>query len=145
LQLGSGMTLEAWVNPTSTTSNWRDVIYKPDDNYYLEGSSDQGGAPSGGGTFGGSGANTVAAGPLPADSWSHLALTYDGVTLRLYVNGLLASSQPRAGTIASSANQLQIGGDSLYGQYFNGMIDDVRIYNSALTATQIQADMTHAG
>ena len=39
LQLTSGMTLEAWVNPTTTSSAWRDVIYKGIDNYYLEGTS----------------------------------------------------------------------------------------------------------
>ena len=35
---------------------------------------------------------------------------------------------------------LQIGGDSIYGQYFQGMIDEVRVYNVALTQAQIQAD-----
>ena len=45
LQLTSGMTLEAWVNPSTTNSSWRDVIYKGNDNYYLEGTSTVGGAP----------------------------------------------------------------------------------------------------
>ena len=36
---------------------------------------------------------------------------------------------------------MQIGGDSIYGQYFQGMIDEVRVYNVALTAAQIQSDM----
>ena len=40
LHLTSGMTLEAWVNPATTTAAWRDVIYKGNDNYYLEGTSD---------------------------------------------------------------------------------------------------------
>ncbi len=43
--------------------------------------------------------------------------------------------------LATSTNQLQIGGDSIYGQYFNGPIDEVRVYNTALTAAQIQTDM----
>ena len=43
--------------------------------------------------------------------------------------------------IATSTNPLQIGGDSIYGQYFNGRIDEVRIYNRALSATEIQTDM----
>ena len=37
---------------------------------------------------------------------------------------------------------MQIGGDSLYGQYFAGLIDEVRVYNTALSATQIQTDQT---
>ncbi len=39
---------------------------------------------------------------------------------------------------------LQIGGDSLYGQYFQGLIDEVRVYNRALSQTEIQADMNKA-
>src|SRR5262249_55485798 len=39
-------------------------------------------------------------------------------------------------------NPLQIGGDSIYGQNFAGQIDEVRIYNTALTAAQIQTDQT---
>ena len=77
----------------------------------------------------------------PRTLWSHLAATYDGATMRLYMNGALVSSQARTGAIATSANPLQIGGDSLYGQYFNGNIDEVRIYNRALTQAEIQADM----
>ncbi len=41
----------------------------------------------------------------------------------------------------TSTNQLQIGGDSLYGQYFSGLIDEVRVYNIALSAAAIQTDM----
>ena len=52
LHLTSAMTLEAWVDPATTTAAWRDVIYKGNDNYYLEGTSDQSGRPGGGGTFG---------------------------------------------------------------------------------------------
>ena len=51
----------------------------------------------------------------------------------------LAYSQK--GTLLTSSNQLQIGGDSFYGQYFHGTIDEIRIYNVALTAAQIQSDM----
>ena len=64
-----------------------------------------------------------------------------GATLRLYVNGTQVSSIARTGNLATSTNPLQIGGDSLYGQNFTGMIDEVRVYNVALTQAQIQSDM----
>ena len=78
---------------------------------------------------------------LAANTWSHLALTYDGAALRLYVNGTLVSTQAQTGSIAVSSNPLQIGGDTIWGQYFNGRIDEVRVYNTALSAASIQTDM----
>ena len=61
--------------------------------------------------------------------------------MRLFVNGTQVASTAKTGALATSTNPLQIGGDSLYGQYFAGLIDEVRVYNVALTAAQIQADL----
>jgi glucose/arabinose dehydrogenase/PKD repeat protein len=142
LRLTSGMTLEAWVNPQTVTNGWRDVIYKGNDNYYLEATSTNG-RPAGGGTFGtGGSSQTFGTSALAVNTWTHLATTYDGVTLTLYVNGVLVSSRARSGNIATSTNPLQIGGDAIYGQYFRGTIDEVRVFNVARTQAQIQSDMT---
>jgi hypothetical protein len=138
LRLATGMTLEAWVNPVAVDRNWRDVIYKGNDNYYLEAmSTRKPPAPVGGGTFG----ETWGTAALAANTWTHIATTYDKAVLRIYVNGVQVGSRTRTGNIATSANPLQIGGDSLFGQYFRGTIDEVRVYNAALTAAQVQADM----
>ena len=137
LDLTTGMTLEAWVYPTAG-GGWRDVIYKgPDDIYYLMGSSDSG-APATGGTFTSPMVGTSA---LPLNVWSHLAATFDGSTLRLFVNAVQVASRPVFAQIATSTGALTIGGDALYGQHFAGRIDEVRIYNKALSASEIQADM----
>ncbi len=141
LHLSTGMTLEAWVRPTSVTKAWRDVIYKGNDIYFLEATSTTSSRPAGGITVGSSDALTYGTAALAVNTWTHLALTYDGANLRLYVNGAQVSSAARTGTISSSTNALQIGGDNIYSQRFAGLIDDVRIYNNALTAAQIQTDM----
>ena len=141
LHLTTGMTLEAWVNPSTVTSAWRDVIYKGNDNYFLEGTSDPNTVPAGGGTLGSTAVETYGTVALAANTSAHLAETYDGATLRLYVNGTQVSSLAHTGNIATSTNPLQIGGDSIYGQYFKGTIDEVRVYNAALTASQVQLDM----
>ena len=131
------MTLEAWINPSALTGVWRDVIYKGNDNYYLEAESTSG-KPATGGTFGAPLFGTA----TPAlNTWTHLAGTYDGATLRFYVNGVQVSSRAQTGAIAVSTNPLQIGGDSIYGQYFIGKIDEIRVYNRALSVTEIQSDM----
>ena len=142
LHLTAGMTLEAWVNPSVVSGAWRDVIYKANDNYYLEGTSTTSSRPAGGGTWGSTGVVINGTAALAANTWAHIAVTYDGANLRLYVNGTQVASKARTGNLTTSANPLQIGGDSTYGQYFSGMIDEVRVYNVALTAAQIQSDMT---
>ena len=78
---------------------------------------------------------------LIPDIWTHLAMTYDGSTLRFYVNGTLVNSTPESGSAQTSKDALQIGGDNIYGQFFNGLIDEVRIYNVVLNQEQIQIDM----
>jgi chitodextrinase len=140
LHLTTGMTLEAWVNPSIVNNGWRDVIYKGNDNYFLEGTSDNG-APGSGVTVGSADNVIRASTSLSANAWSHLAFTYDGSALRLYVNGVQVASLAQTGAITTSSNPLQIGGDNIYGQYFSGSIDEVRVYNQPLTQTQIQSDM----
>ena len=53
LQLSSGMTLEAWVDPSTVNANWRDVVYKGNDNYYLEATSTNASHPDAGADRGG--------------------------------------------------------------------------------------------
>ena len=145
LQLTSGVTLEAWVKPTQVSDKWRDVVYKGPDSIYLEATSPSGSRPAAGVRVGSSGdyVETYGAAPLPTNTWSHLALSYDGSTLKLYVNGNEIDSQSAGGNLFSSnGNPLEIGGDAAYGAYFAGTIDEVRVYNRALTQQQIQADMT---
>src|SRR4029077_19525981 len=142
LQLSSGMTLEAWVNPAAVSSTWRDVIEKGHDNYFLMATSDHSSAPGGGGIIGGSYGQVFTTSPLPTNTWSFLALTYDGATERLYLNGTQVASLARTGAITSSTNALTLGSDPFYGQFFNGLLDNIRIYNSALSAAAIQTDMT---
>ena len=141
LRLGNAMTLEAWVYPTAVTSAWRDVVYKGDDNYYLMATSTPASRPMAGGVFSGSYGETYGSSRLVVNTWTHLAATYDGSQVRLFVNGAQVASKAQTGSLAASANPLQIGGDGIYGQYFNGRIDEVRVYRAALTQAEIQTDM----
>ena len=143
LRLTTAMTLEAWVKASTGSTDWSDIIYKGNDNYYLMASTPNGGAPALGGIFGGSTYGEVfGSGALPLNTWTHLAGTYDGTMERLYINGVEVASRSQSGSLITTSNPLQIGGDSFYGQYFNGLIDEVRVYNRALSSSEIQADMT---
>jgi len=98
--------------------------------------------PAGGGTFGGATGHADGQQTDPLRRWSHLAVTYDGTTLRLFVNGDQVSSRATRGAILSTPNPLWIGGNRPYGEYFHGLIDEVRVYDRALSRSELRAEMS---
>lgn len=145
LRLSTGMTLESWVYPLTADYVWRDIIQKGDDNYYLMASTEAG-TPAGTAQVTTNGANprVHAPTPLPAFKWTHIAVTYDQKNLRFYRDGIEVSQAMMNGLIVGSNAPLQLGGDSIYGQYFNGYIDEVRVYNKALSGEEIVKDKDRA-
>ncbi|HEY6892486.1 MAG TPA: LamG-like jellyroll fold domain-containing protein, partial [Solirubrobacter sp.] len=148
LDLTTGMTLEAWVNPTNNTG-WRSALIKErsgDLSYALYAGGDT--TPLATITTTGASGYGEAGGPAgsapPNNTWTHLAGTYDGTTLKLYRNGTLISSSTRVGSITVGTGPLKLGGNAIWGEWFAGQLDDVRVYNTALTAAQIQTDMNTA-
>jgi Concanavalin A-like lectin/glucanases superfamily len=145
LDLTSGMTLEAWIYPPATTGTWTTVIIKE--------------RPEIGNLVYGLFASSPSTLPLldvstdsvhelygpsavPLNVWTHLAATYDAVTGQsLYVNGFQVAHASTTGNMITSIGPLRIGGNSIFGEYFLGTIDDVRVYNRALNQTEIQSDM----
>ena len=91
--------------------------------------------------------------PYPSrNAWHHLAATYDGATMKLYIDGVLAASRPQTGTITMNTNPLVIGNQTGTAEYFGGYADEIRIWNVARTAAEIQDNMnreldpiTHTG
>jgi hypothetical protein len=146
LHLTDAMTLEAWVYPTELGTAWRTVLFKEQQNgmaYSLYANQDTS-LPVGQVNVEGE-QNALGSGTLPLNAWTHLAATYDGQTLRLYVNGAPAGSKQVSGPIAASEScPLRIGGNSIWGERFAGLIDDVRVYDRALSQAQIETDMATA-
>jgi hypothetical protein len=145
LGLETAMTLEAWVNPSARTG-WHTVMLKEGvDTFAYEMYSNNPEINRPAAYFMDEVGNLRAAtgtAVLPLNTWSHLATTWDGTTMRLYVNGVQVGSRAVSGTIAVSSGQLRIGGNAIWGEWFAGRIDEVRIYNRALSAAEVQADMT---
>ena len=78
-------------------------------------------------------------------TWTHVAGTYDGTTINLYVNGDLVHSVLKEGTITTSSNSLYLGRDPAnLGREFRGLIDEPAIYSRTLSQAEIQA-MFNAG
>ena len=146
LDLTTGMTLEAWVQ-LDTVSSWRTTILKekPGGLVYSLYANSSSNRPQGE-TVTGTGAGTAhLAGvgpPLTPGTWTHLALTYDNAQLRLFRNGVQVAQDASTGAIQTTTNPLRIGGNAIWGEYTDGRIDEVRVYNRALSAAEITADMT---
>ena len=78
---------------------------------------------------------------VPTGAWTHLATTYDGSALSLYLNGDQVASQPVTGAMLDTAGPLRIGGNAVWPEWFAGAIDELRVYDRALTAAELQIDM----
>ena len=146
LDLTTGMTLEAWVYPTNLSASWMNLMIKPNGDpgsanpcFVLQGCAGSSQAPS---VFiNAATSNLNAPSPLPLNAWSHVASTYDGATIRLYVNGVQVASRAQTGAMTASSDPLTIGGNTYSGEHWAGMIDEVRIYSRALSASEVQTDM----
>jgi PKD repeat protein len=93
-------------------------------------------------TVGGQRYGTISDLPLVTGQWYNLAMTYDGHSVKLYINGRLDSEDDRpSGTITPSPYPLMFA-EAYYPEHaswFNGLIDEVRIYNRALSADEIDS------
>jgi hypothetical protein len=158
--LTTGMTVSAWVNP-SLMSGWETILMKERGvagagllSYALyahDGAPLAAGQPVPGGYVRLDPVATTAdravrgAATLPVNTWSHIATTYDGVRQRFFLNGVLVATANGTGSIAVSNGAIRIGGNaSSTGEFFQGLIDEVRVYNRALTAAEITTDMNAA-
>ncbi|MFC5270244.1 LamG-like jellyroll fold domain-containing protein [Adhaeribacter terreus] len=79
--------------------------------------------------------------PTDGDTWMHIAATFDGTTIKVYINGVLNKTETLSSppAIASNNLPLAIGGQSTGNNLFKGAIDEPKIYNVALTSAEISS------
>ena len=72
------------------------------------------------------------------NEWHHVCGTYDGATIRLYIDGVLDATKAYTGGITTNFHDVSIGENvEAWGRYWNGMIDEVQVYNHALGAAAV--------
>jgi hypothetical protein len=138
LDLTHGLTLAGWFRPSSAMTTFKAGIVK---NYkwYLYVSSEGycgAGAILAGYEGGGTAASTCLTAPLLPNVWTHLAMTYDRSSIKIYRNGILATSTAASAFLDTSSGTLQIGASEI-GEFFAGAIDEVYVRNSALSAAAV--------
>jgi hypothetical protein len=139
------MTLEAWAKPTAPAEN-DPILYKSSWGYtgsalgigiWSEGKP-EGLIGEGEGEF----ESVVGPKAIEANVWTHLAFTYDGAHMRLYVNGELAATKAQGEGPPWGEGPLVIGCNPNYApEVFTGKIDEVRIYDRALDGGEIAKSM----
>lgn len=134
------LTLEAWVRwniVPSTGNSWAQIIDKNGDNgYQIQHSSGNSAFEFALQT---SSARTYIIGTTaPVQGiWYHVVGVYDGSTIKIYVNGNLEGTNNLTGTILTNTSNVNIGRRTSNDRYFNGVIDEVAIYNRALSQPEI--------
>jgi len=78
---------------------------------------------------------------LALNQWSHLAVVFNGSQAQFYVNGALVSSKSLNVNLTARGGQMRLGADADTQQFYKGILDNVRIYNRALTSSEVQGDM----
>ncbi|MBW7996469.1 MAG: LamG domain-containing protein [Candidatus Glassbacteria bacterium] len=148
LNITGQLTIEAWIFIEQYTP-YPSVVSKGDVGNYLESYAlfyypygqlgfllNRDGTSSG---------RTIAHGPvIPLNTWTHVAGTYDGTTMRNYINGSLVWTVSHSGGIFITPDPVLIGKSyrqthTVGNTFVDGLIDEAAIYNRALTASEIQA------
>jgi Concanavalin A-like lectin/glucanases superfamily len=144
-QLVNAMSLSVWVKLSGTTTAAAQYLIS-------KGNDGQGGFNldfynNTGQFYGGFGigsANVVQCTtlyPLPHPSWHHIVFTYDGSNMKLYNDNILTATQPHSQSIGAATDLLLFGKHLFFAfpYYTNGNLDDIAMYNRALTPCEIQA------
>lgn len=140
LDMQEALTITAWIKPVSTAGQY--IVHKR--------ATAGGGGPYSLDIYSGTirvllyGVNNSfldleGTRPIRKGVWQHIAMTYDGKITKLYYNGQVDGSAATKGLIDTSSKGLEIG-TYLWGQptpYYEGTIDNVRIYNRALDESEI--------
>ncbi len=163
---GTAITVEAWVYPMDVPApgQLREIITRPPNNGYgldpyrtfglsIIGADQLSSEPvlafiisDGVSTIGTAGEIAVRdTARVKVGEWTHVAGTYDGSSVKLYINGALVSSLPFTASIGTGTTGLYIGGHA-FGA-FKGLIDEVRLWNVTRSVSEIQTakDVTLQG
>lgn len=146
------ITVATWLNPSNITSSaYQSVVSSTEGGSYqiaIGGTVGSANCPVNSLCFqvmigGGYKAVYIDKSALSNGSWYHVVATYDGSSVKLYVNAALVNSTAASGSISEVNTSLCLGNEALStscsGQYFSGSLSDVRIYNRAINANEVQA------
>ena len=145
LDLRVGVTIEVWVK-RRLSGTWQVIVGKPGDgqsrfeNYALW--LDTSNQPI---AYFGNGVTFVSvAAPAIDTGWHHVVATYDNAAARIYLDGVLKATATSTVALTANAGALNIGRAASNTYFYGGLLDELAVYSSALTAQQVQAHYSAA-
>lgn len=146
LSSSNKLTIEAWIKPTNITANTYYEIVRQDGNLDWLFSFQNNG------TILSFGLNTtngyseldvpITASDYTDGNWHHVAAVYDGATRKIYRDGVLIGSDVKTGNITFTGTMQHIGRWPLGSEYFNGTMDEVRLWNVARSCSDLRSTMS---
>lgn len=79
----------------------------------------------------------VAEGSCSSQTWTHMAMTFNGTDNKLYLNGILTATNTDSGTLSGYFQFFNLGYHTAYNKYLQGFIDELYIYNRALSPAEV--------
>lgn len=146
LNPATGLTVETWIYPTDGVTPSQCVVGKSSQQVrgYIFPRTDDGWK-----SFSfyvhleGLGWNIISASYPSVNEWHHVAATYDGFVMKIYLDGELKATKEVVGTVSSNLNPVTIGTQPGFsGEFFQGNVDEVRIWNRALDECEIDNNMS---
>ena len=132
------MTVTAWIRVTAFEKNWQAIVTKGDTSWRVARDRDRDCVQF---AFNSVPREQLLKGALRVEDgqWHHVAGVYDGARMYLYVDGALDVSAPATTTIPQNDHPVVIGENAqAKGRFWKGLIDEVRVYDRALSASEIQ-------
>jgi hypothetical protein len=136
-------TVTAWINPKRTGNTWQQIFRawrtagNSNDTLFINNDGRLSWRGLVNGAWAG-GMCETAAGVVPADQWTHVAVTGDKTNFRIYVNGALSQTSAWQTTDGSNATYYLGGDPGTAGESYAGMIDEARVYDEVLTVEKIK-------
>ncbi len=136
----ASFTVEGWMKVSSFNYQWEALVTKGDDSWRVARSNSLNYLSFS--TNGLSNVDMTGVTNVNDGNWHYFAAVYDGSTKTLYVDGKVDVSTPVTGTLSSSTYPVYFGENAGHtGRYFNGQLDEIRIWNTARTESQVRGDM----
>lgn len=129
------ITVSAWVNADASQTST--VVGKDTTQGVIELASN---TPSFKLTTGATLRTVTAGSAISSTTWHHLVGTYDGTNAQLYVDGVLSQTVAATGAISTNSSVWTIGRDVGGSNYFDGNLDEIKVFSRALSATEVKAE-----